>query len=75
MPDELSHLLLRGALYDEAEADPRTYLTNDVPPPPPAPEEPPPFEHLNGLLLNLKHVLATTLKSPEQIDVAAAAHR
>ena len=71
MPDQLSRLLLRGALYDEAEADPRPYLTNDVPPPPPAPEDPPPFEHLNGLLLNLKHVLDTTLKSPEQIDVAA----
>ena len=70
MPDQVSRLLVRGAQYDEAEVDPRPYLGN-APPPPPVQEDPPPFEHLNGLLLNLKHVLATTLKSPEQIDVAA----
>lgn len=70
MPDQLSRLLVRGAQYDEAEADPRPYTSNE-PAPPPAQEDPPPFEHLNGLLLNLKHVLGTTLKSPEQIDVTA----
>lgn len=70
MPDQLSRLLVRGALYDETEVDPRPHVPNEPPPVPP-PEDPPPFEHLSGLLLNLKHVLATTLKSPEQIDVAA----
>ena len=71
MPDQVSRLLVRGAQYDEAELDPRPYITSDVPPPLPTPEDPPPFEHLNGLLLNLKHVLATTLKSPDQIDLTA----
>ena len=31
MPDQLSRLLLRGALYDEAGADPRPYPTNELP--------------------------------------------
>ena len=70
MPDQISRLLVRGAQYDEKEVDPRPYTSNE-PPPPPLQEDPPPFEHLNGLLLNLKHVLGTALKSPEQIDVAA----
>lgn len=71
MPDQISRLLVRGAQYNEAETpDLRPYVTNE-PTPAPVDEDPPPFDHLSGLLLNLKHVLGTTLKSPEQIDVAA----
>jgi HD-GYP domain-containing protein (c-di-GMP phosphodiesterase class II) len=70
MPDQVSRLLVRGAQYDEAETDPTIYTTSN-PRPPPVQEDPPPFEHMNGLLLNLKHVLNTTLKTPEQIDVTA----
>ncbi|SEQ96182.1 HD-GYP domain-containing protein [Giesbergeria anulus] len=71
MPDQISRLLVRGAQYNEAETiDPRPYASNE-PPPEPVYEDPPPFDHLSGLLLNLKHVLGTTLKSPEQIDVTA----
>lgn len=70
MPDQLSRLLVRGAQYDETETDLRPYAPNE-PPSVPVQEDPPPFEHLSGLLLNLKHVLGTTLKSPEQIDVSA----
>lgn len=70
MPNQISRLLVRGAQYDEKEVDLRPYTSNE-PPPPPVQEDPPPFEHLNGLLFNLKHVLSTALKSPEQIDVAA----
>ncbi|GAB3356921.1 MULTISPECIES: HD-GYP domain-containing protein [Giesbergeria] len=70
MPDQISRLLVRGAQYDETETDLRPYAPNE-PQPAPVHEDPPPFEHLSGLLLNLKHVLGTTLKSPEQIDVSA----
>lgn len=68
MPDQISRLLLRGAQYDEAEIDTRPRASNE---PAPAHEDPPPFEHLNTLLLNLKHMLGTMLKSPEQIDISA----
>lgn len=69
MPDQISRLLVRGAQYNEAEdTDIRPHASNE-PPPDPVQEDPPPFEHLSGLLLNLKHVLGTTLKSPEQIDL------
>lgn len=70
MPEQVSRLLIRGAQYDEIETDPTIYTTSN-PRPPPVLEDPPPFEHMGGLLLNLKHVLGTTLKSPEQIDVTA----
>lgn len=70
MPDQVSRLLIRGAEYDEVETDPTIYTTSN-PRPPSVMEDPPPFEHMGGLLLNLKHVLSTTLKSPEQIDVTA----
>ena len=69
MPDQISRLLVRGAQYDETETDLRPY-TPEAPPPPPEPEELSPFEHMGSLILNLKHVLATMLKNPEQIDVS-----
>lgn len=70
MPEQVSRLLVRGAQYDEIETDSSIYTTSN-PPPPPVIEDPPPFEHMGGLLLNLKHILSTALKSPEQIDVSA----
>ena len=74
MPDQISRLVARGAQYNEQEvpADAQTYRNAQVSSPRyylPVEEEPLPFDHLSGLILNLKHVLITTLKSPEQIDV------
>lgn len=67
MPYQITRLVTRGALYDEHEvqgqpADASRLIA-------PVEEEVLPFEHLSGLILNLKHVLLTTLKSPEQINV------
>lgn len=72
MPDQIARLIARGALLDESEAqlEPRTPAASHRPPPP-TQDPQAPFEHLGALILNLKHVIGTALKSPEQIDVAA----
>lgn len=72
MPDQIDRLMARGALRDEAEA-PDDPATPAVSPRPvlPAQDTQSPFEHLGTLILNLKHVIGTTLKNPEQIDVSA----
>lgn len=71
MPDQVDRLIARGALRD----GPAGRIERDVPPPPRPPasadEMQLPFERIGGLILNLKHVIGTTLKTPEQIDVAA----
>ena len=71
MPDQVERLIARGALLDESEAP------IDLSAPAPARRPPPPrqapqsaYEQMSGLILNLKHVIGTALKSPEQIDVA-----
>lgn len=73
MPDQIDRLVHRGALADEIElraaAAPARAATQR-PPAPSAPKEPP-FERIGSLTLNLKHVLATFLKTPEQIDLPA----
>ena len=68
MPDQISRLLAREAQYDETENDIGRYDLDNAQS---VPEDPPPFEHMSGLILNLKHVLGTAIKSPEQIDVSA----
>lgn len=70
MPDQISRLLVRGAQYDETENDIGRYALEE-PQQAPAVEDPPPFEHMSGLILNLKHIIGTALNSPEQIDVVS----
>jgi hypothetical protein len=72
MPDQVDRLVARGAMHD-GPADLRSPPGAQTPAPRPVSpeEESPPFERLGGLILNLKHVIGTVLKSPEQIDVAA----
>lgn len=72
MPDQIDRLLARGALHDELEAphEAQAQLAS-ARPVPPVPDTQAPFERLGTLILNLKHVLGTTLKSPEQIDLGA----
>lgn len=72
MPDQVDRLIARGALHD----GPVLRAESDAPatphrPPQPASDKLSPFESLGGLILNLKHVIGTALKNPEQIDVAA----
>lgn len=71
MPDQVDRLIARGALRDEFEGEKEASTPTAPHRPPPAQEKQAPFEHLGGLILNLKHVIGTALKNPEQIDVAA----
>lgn len=71
MPDQVDRLVLRGALRDGAAVRAEPGTAAHPRPTPPPPDYPSPFEHLGGLILNLKHVIGTALKNPEQIDVAA----
>lgn len=72
MPDQIDRLIARGALRD----GPATRNEAEAPAAAPRPtaaagETESAFERLGGLILNLKHVIGTALKSPEQIDVSA----
>lgn len=72
MPDQVDRLVHRGAVVDELEL-----LAMSAPvrplaerqPPPPAKEAP--FDRIGGLILNLKHIIGTVLKTPAQIDMSA----
>lgn len=70
MPDQIDRVLARGALLDENEnlAEARTSDAQRAPLPE---DKPPSFELMGTLILNLKHVIGTALKSPEQIDLSA----
>lgn len=70
MPDQISRLLARGAQYDAYEKEVAKGGGNHYDEQP-LEEDSAPFEHLTGLILNLKHVLNTTIKTPEQIDVSS----
>lgn len=67
MPDQIERLIARGVLMgtpsDGGPAPPDTRA-----PRPPA-ESQPVFEQTVSLVLNLKHIFATALKTPEQIDL------
>lgn len=71
MPDQVDRLIFRGAQWDDSKEP--IEPERPVAPRPSAPvdEDLSPFEQLGGLMLNLKHVIGTALKNPEQIDVAA----
>jgi HD-GYP domain-containing protein (c-di-GMP phosphodiesterase class II) len=79
MPDQIDRLVHRGALVDEVElrALAATPPHEHRPPPPPAPRQQaePAFERVGTLILNLKHIVATALKTPEQIDIPARVGR
>jgi len=71
MPDQIDRLVHRGALADEIELRAATLPVRPTPSaPPPAPKEAA-FERIGSLMLNLKHILGTVLKAPEQIDLPA----
>ena len=73
MPDQVERLLLRKALIADsdlvAEPSPRVSPAAASAPRGPVAEMEPVFESMNGLVLNLKHALATALATPEQIDL------
>jgi hypothetical protein len=71
MPDQIDRLILRGAQWDDSKAPIEPERPSAPRPSAPVDQDLSPFEQLGGLLLNLKHVLGTALKNPEQIDVAA----
>lgn len=73
MEDQVDRLVLRGALIEGNEDDPPLPYGNQparpVAPRPVARE--PAFERVAGLAMNLKHIIATAMRTPEQIDVGA----
>ncbi len=73
MPDQIDRLVHRGALADEIElrsASAPVRPVSPVPAPASAPKEAA-FERMGSLMLNLKHILGTFLKAPEQIELPA----
>ncbi|CAB1370186.1 HD-GYP domain-containing protein [Denitratisoma oestradiolicum] len=74
MPDQVDRLVTRGALIEDTR--PEAGLAGagrpqrSSPMPAAAPTEPV-FERIAGLALNLKHIVATALRTPEQIDLPA----
>lgn len=70
MPQQIDRLVHRGAVADEVEL--RAASAPARPPAreaPPAAAKEPPFERIGGLILNLKHIVATFARTPEQIDL------
>lgn len=77
MPQQIERLVLRGALADEVDVRAAKTLTRQpqAAPAPTAPLREAAFERIGGLMLNLKHILTTVLKAPEQIDLPARTAR
>ncbi len=73
MPDQVERLLLRKALVagpdEEIELQRRPVSVALPASPRPVAELEPVFDAVNGLVLNLKHALGTSLASPDQIDL------
>lgn len=74
MPSLMERLVARGPLFNASGTEVR--FTQEAPSLAPSPAAAPsvklpPFEHINELTLNLKHVIGTALRSPEQINLAA----
>lgn len=66
IPGQIEQLVKRGVLINIKTTTPHF----DASPPPPE-EKQPVYDQMDGLILNLKHILTTALKSPEQIDLPA----
>lgn len=75
VPDQVERLMLRGALIkypdeDDRQSDEITPVRQQASRPPPT-EKQPVFSQVEGLILNLRHIFTTALKTPEQIDLGA----
>lgn len=76
MPDQVDRLIARGALRadpvtEQESAIDRSHVSDH----PIVHEAIPAYEQLSGLILNLKHVIGTALKMPEQIDITARVNK
>ena len=71
MPDQVSRLIERRALIEEPVLEIEAVRPVMSSRPLPVEDTQSAFEQMGGLILNLKHVIGTALKTPEQIDVAA----
>jgi HD-GYP domain-containing protein (c-di-GMP phosphodiesterase class II) len=72
MPDQVERLVLRGAMIEDTRpaAATETAAAQHAPAPAAAAPEPA-YERAAGLVLNLKHIVGTALRTPEQIDLPA----
>lgn len=77
MPQQIDRLVHRGALADEVELRVAAVPARPTqrPPAPQSVTKEPAFERIGGLMLNLKHIIATVLRTPEQIDLPARVAR
>lgn len=71
MPDQVERLIARGALIHDAGGRSAAARVSRPAVAAPAVERAPAFERMGALVLNLKHIAATALKAPEQIDLPA----
>lgn len=68
LPGQIERLIERNAMWEPEEyeyAGPEARVATQPLPPPSLPV----FERINSLMLNLKHVLTTAVRNPEQIDL------
>lgn len=76
IPDQVERLMLRGAVIkfpgeDDKEAGDTVASRAAAASRPIAVDKQPVFSQMEGLILNLRHIFTTLLKSPEQIDLPA----
>lgn len=67
IPGQIEQLVKRGVFINNKTTSTPQF---DATPPPPE-EEQPVYDQMDGLILNLKHIFTTALKTPEQIDLPA----
>lgn len=67
IPGQIEQLVKRGVFINNKTISTPQF---DATPPPPE-EEQPVYDQMDGLILNLKHIFTTALKTPEQIDLPA----
>lgn len=66
-PGHIEQLITRGVFIDKNSGG----SADASPPPALQVSEEPVYDQMDGLVLNLKHILTTALKSPDQIDLPA----
>lgn len=71
MPAQVERLVERRALIEEPAGEIEAVRPTAPSRPRSVEDTQSPFEHMGGLILNLKHVIGTALKTPGQIDVTA----
>lgn len=67
-PDHIGQLITRGVLMEEKTSGGSAGAPSSHTSAPP-PVTQPVYDQMDGLVLNLKHILTTALKSPEHIDL------